>query len=44
MENKSNRIVGFIKDEFCIMVLDMIAVNVAYWFALKARFIGYDQS
>ena len=34
---------AFIKDEFWIIILDMIAVNVAYWLALNARFIGYDQ-
>ena len=43
MDNKGNKILAFIKDEFWIIVFDMIAVNVAYWLALNARFIGYDQ-
>ena len=43
MDNKSNKVIAFLKDEFWIIVLDMIAVNVAYWLALNARFIGYDQ-
>ena len=38
MDNKSNKIMAFIKDEFWIIVLDMIAVNVAYWLAINARF------
>ena len=43
MDKKSSKILAFIKDEFWIIILDMIAVNVAYWLALNARFIGYDQ-
>lgn len=43
MDKKGNKIMAFIKDEVWNIVLDMIAVNVAYWLALNARFIGYDQ-
>ncbi len=43
MDSKRSKIVAFIKDEFWIIVLDMIAVNAAYWAALNARYIGYEQ-
>ena len=43
MDNKSNKVIAFLKDEFWIIILDMIAVNVAYWLALNARFIGYAE-
>ena len=37
MDNKSNKAITFLKDELWIIILDMIAVNVAYWLALNAR-------
>ena len=43
MDNKRSKFITFIKDELWIIILDMIAVNFAYWLALNARFIGYSQ-
>ena len=37
------KITRFIKSDLWIVLLDIIAVNVAYFLALNARFIGYDQ-
>ena len=42
-EKKVEKVVSVIKSDFWIILLDMIAVNGAYWLALNARFIGYAQ-
>ena len=42
-EKNVEKVARFIKSDLWIIILDMIAVNGAYWLALNARFIGYDQ-
>ena len=42
-DKKVEKVARFIKSDLWIIILDMIAVNVAYWLALNARFIGYAQ-
>lgn len=42
METKQ-KITRFMKSDLWIVLLDMIAVNGAYFLALNARFIGYEQ-
>ena len=41
--NTKQKITRFIKSDLWIVLLDLIAVNGAYFLALNARFIGYDQ-
>ena len=40
--NSKNMITGFLKSDFWIVILDIIAVNSAYLLALYARFFGYE--
>lgn len=42
-EKKVEKVARFIKSDLWIIILDMIAVNGAYWLALVARFIGYTK-
>ena len=42
-EKKVEKVARFIKSDLWIVLLDIIAVIGAYWLALNARFIGYDQ-
>ncbi len=39
---KDNRVIDFLKGDLWIVILDIIAVNIAYLLALYARFFGYD--
>ena len=38
-----NKIWEFIKSDLWIVLLDILAVTIAYWLALNARFIGYSE-
>lgn len=40
---KTNKVLGFIKSDLWIVILDILAVNGAYLLALNARFIGYAE-
>ena len=40
---KKEKVLGFIKSDLWIVILDILAVNGAYLLALNARFFGYDQ-
>lgn len=40
---KAKKVLGFIKSDLWIVILDVLAVNGAYLLALNTRFIGYEQ-